>query len=98
MVLQIITYDTANPSVEEFSSVMSQMKEYYLGNGCVAYDIFRDSNDEKRFYEMAYFETMEDADAFDKIDSADKNELFKKFCSISEVISETVDVKILEKI
>lgn len=98
MVVQIITYDTANPVTEDYSGIITEMEKYYLGNGCSKYEIYRDSNDPKRFFELAYFETMDAAADFDKIDTLEKNELFKKFCSTSQVIGESVEVKILEKI
>lgn len=97
MVIQIITYQTQTTSLEEFKKCILEMKQVYLDNGCVGYKVFQDKDKPEQFIEVAYFDTIESAENFEKLDSLEKRQAFAKFCSTGKVVDETVKVVTGEK-
>jgi hypothetical protein len=92
MIIQIITYQTQEPSLEEFQRSFLEMKQVYMNNGCIRYEVLQDNDKPDQFIEIACFETNYAAEAFETLDSPEKREAFNKFCSAGNVISESVEV------
>jgi len=92
MMIQAITYQTGNPSLEEFRESILEMKRVYMNNGCTRYEVMQDKDNANQFIEIACFETSYAAEAFETLDSPEKKEAFNKFCSAGKVIGESVKV------
>ena len=90
MVIQIITYQTQNPSMEEFQKSFLEMKQVYMKHGCTRYEVLQDKNDPEQFIEIACFETNYAAEAFETLDAPEKRDAFNKFCSAGNIIGESV--------
>ena len=92
MIVQLITYETGNASLDEFKKGLAEIQQIYINNGCASYEVYQDQGKPGCFIEIAYFETKEIAERFEKLDSPGKREAFNKFCEAGKVISQTVKV------
>jgi hypothetical protein len=92
MIIQVITYQTQNPLLEEFQNSILEMKGVYMTNGCTRYEVLQDKDNPEQFIEIACFETSYAAEAFETLDTPEKREAFNKFCSTGKVIGESVKV------